>query len=304
MATMTEIPETVGKQTPSHDYHAEAHVLSGHLKRPIEQKIEPHAPVLLKDRRGGHLTRFAELVSIEGLVTFAKGKTRVSGSRSLKHNGWITLSTSIMEGLNVFEVVTADRIVSQVSTDHPYEDGHFPHVTFLGTQFTNFRVSGFPVELNLNLGICGKRPAGDRSYLRDLTFLTTVKEQTERIAHADGLPKELKSRYDGRLAAIKELVRTSDQDEPRADEPKVTCSLVESIGEIPIPGVQSFGNLLVIPEFGFLSLGDILVGERKYEGSSRPSVYFELTGVHMKLGCVGDGEASAAIATANGVTRP
>lgn len=304
MATMTEIPETVGKQTPSHDYHAEAHVLSGHLKRPIEQKIEPHAPVLLKDRRGGHLTRFAELVSIEGLVTFAKGKTRVSGSRSLKHNGWITLSTSIMEGLNVFEVVTADRIVSQVSTDHPYEDGHFPHVTFLGTQFTNFRVSGFPVELNLNLGICGKRPAGDRSYLRDLTFLTTVKEQTERIAHADGLPKELKSRYDGRLAAIKELIRTSDQDEPRADEPKVTCSLVESIGEIPIPGVQSFGNLLVIPEFGFLSLGDILVGERKYEGSSRPSVYFELTGVHMKLGCVGDGEASAAIATANGVTRP
>lgn len=304
MATMTEIPETVGKQTHSHDYHAEAHVLSGHLKRPIEQKIEPHAPVLLKDRRGGHLTRFAELVSIEGLVTFAKGKTRVSGSRSLKHNGWITLSTSIMEGLNVFEVVTADRIVSQVSTDHPYEDGHFPHVTFLGTQFTNFRVSGFPVELNLNLGICGKRPAGDRSYLRDLTFLTTVKEQTERIAHADGLPKELKSRYDGRLAAIKELIRTSDQDEPRADEPKVTCSLVESIGEIPIPGVQSFGNLLVIPEFGFLSLGDILVGERKYEGSSRPSVYFELTGVHMKLGCVGDGEASAAIATANGVTRP
>lgn len=304
MATMTEIPETIGKQTPSHDYHAEAHVLSGHLKRPIEQKIEPHAPVLLKDRRGGHLTRFAELVSIEGLVSFTKGKTRVSGSRSLKHNGWVTLSTSIMEGLNVFEVVTADRVVSQVSTDHPYEDGHFPHVTFLGTQFTNFRVSGFPVELNLNLGICGKRPAGDRSYLRDLTFLAAVKEQTEKIAHADGLPKELKARYDGRLAAIKELIRTCDQDEPRADEPKVTCSLVESIGEIPIPGVQSFGNLLVIPEFGFLSLGDILVGERKYEGSSRPSVYFELTGIQMKLGCVGDGEASAAIATANGQTKP
>ncbi len=304
MATMTEIPEKVGKQTPSHDYHAEAHVLSGHLKRPIEQKIEPHAPVLLKDRRGGHLTRFAEVVSIEGLISFAKGKTRVSGSRSLKNNGWITLSTSIMEGLNVFEVITADRIVSQVSTEHPYEDGHFPHVTFLGSQFTNFRVSGFPVELSLNFGICGKRPDGNRSYLRDVTFLNAIKEQTERIAHADGLPKELKSHYEERLTTINELIRTSDRSDEDAERPRVTCSLVESIGEIPIPGVQSFGNVLVIPEFGFAALGEIAVSERRYEGSKRPSVSFELTGISLKMGCVGHGTASAAVVTANGETKP
>ena len=148
MATMTETPEAVNTETPSHDYHAAAHVLSGALQRPIEQKIEQHAPVTLKDRRGGHLTRFAEEVSIEGLITFAKGHTRVSGARSLKNNGWVTLSTSILEGLNVFEIITADRVVSQVSTDHPYKDGHFPHVTFLGTQFTNLQVSGFPSRLD------------------------------------------------------------------------------------------------------------------------------------------------------------
>ena len=120
MATMTETPQTVDSQIRSHDYHAEAHVLSGHLQRPIEQKIERHAPVALKDRRGGHLTRFEEQVSIEGLITFTKGHTRVSGARSLKHNGWITLSTSVVEGLNVFEIITADRVVSQISTNHPY----------------------------------------------------------------------------------------------------------------------------------------------------------------------------------------
>ena len=101
MATMTEIPEMATTEF-SHDYHAEAHVLSGQLQRPIEQKIEQHAPVLLHDRRGGHFTRFTETVSIEGLITFHKGKTRVSGSRSLKHHGWVTLSTSILEGLNAF----------------------------------------------------------------------------------------------------------------------------------------------------------------------------------------------------------
>jgi len=302
MATMTE-PEAVSAVKPSHDYHAEAHVLSGHLQRPIEQKIERHAPVTLNDRRGGHLTRFAEEVSIEGLITFTKGHTRVSGARSLKNNGWVTLSTSILEGLNVFEIITADRLVSQVSTDHPYKDGHVPHVTFLGTQFTNLRVGGFPVTLTLNLGICSDRPANDRSYLQDAKFLSGVKAQTEKIAKASGLPKELKDQYDEKLAYINKLISTSNADDQGCHEP-ITCSLVQSIGEIPIPGVQIFGHVLVIPEFGAVALGEVEVGEKVYEGSARPNVYFELTGIKMKLGCVGHGTAAAGTAAANGRHYP
>jgi hypothetical protein len=251
MATMTETPQSVSTvKPPSHEYHAEAHVLSGHLKRPIEQKIEKHAPVALTDRRGGHLVRVAEDVSIEGLITFTKGKTRVSGSRSLKNNGWITLSTSILEGLNVFEVITADRLVSQVSTEHPYDDGHFPHVTFLGTQFDNLRVSGFPVTLKINLGICGERPQGDRSYLQDSTFLEEVRKQTASIAEAEGLPIELKDKYEKKLRCIQNLISNPNGSGKGSHEPKVTCSLIESIGEIPIKGVRSFGHVMVIPEFG------------------------------------------------------
>jgi hypothetical protein len=303
MATMTETLETASTQTPTHDYHAAAHVLSGALQRPIEQQIEQHAPVALKDRRGGHLTRFTEDVSIEGLITFTKGHTRVSGSRSVKNNGWVTLSTSILEGLNVFEIITADRVVSQVSTDHPYKDGHFPHVTFLGTQFTNLQVSGFPLTLTVDLGIFGDRPANDRSYLQDPKFLTRVKDQTEAIASASGLPKEIKAQYDKKLAYINQLISTSSASERGKHEP-ITCSLVQNIGPIPIPGVQSFGHILVIPEFGVVSLGEVEVGEKMYEGSERPNVYFELTCVEMTLGCVGHGTAKAATATANGVHKP
>ncbi len=303
MATMTETPEAASTVVRSHDYHAEAHLLSGQLQRPIEQNIERHAPVTLKDRRGGHLTRFEEEVSIEGLITFAKGHTRVSGARSLKHNGWITLSTSVVEGLNVFEIITADRVVSQVSTDHPYLNGHVPQVTFLGTQFTNLQVSGFPVTLTLNLGVCGDRPANDRSYLRDRKFLEGVKDRTLKIAEGDGLPKELKAQYYEELARIERLLSTCDVDDNVCREP-ITCSLVQSIGEIPIPGVRTFGHVMVIPEFGSVALGEIEVGERADQHSTRPSVYFELTGINMKLGCVGHGAAKAASATANGHTVP
>jgi len=302
MATMTE-PEAVSTIKPSHDYHAEAHVLSGHLQRPIEQKIERQAPVKLNDRRGGHLTRHAEDVSIEGLITFTKGHTRVSGARSLKNNGWVTLSTSILEGLNVLEIITADRVVSQVSTDHAYENGHVPHVTFLGTQFTNFQVGGFSPTLTLNLGVCGDIPANGRSYLQDPKFLNTVKAQTAAIAQASGLPKDLKEQYDGKLAHLNQLISTSNAGDQGSHEP-ITCSLVQSIGAIPIPGVQIFGHILVIPEFGAVALGEIEVGEKIYEREQRPSPYFELTGIKMKMGCVAEGTASAVTVTANGHHNP
>src|SRR5260370_28246613 len=191
MATMTETPESTAKQKAWHEFHAEAHVLSGHLQRPIEQKIEQHAPVALKGRRSGHLTRSTEDVNIEGLISFKRGLTRVSGSMSMKHHGWVTLSTSILEGLNVFEVITADRMVSQVSTEHPPENGHFPHVTFLGTQFDNLRVSGFPVALMLNFVMCGKKPAADNSYLRDSHFLEAVRKQTQSTYDTDGRPRKV-----------------------------------------------------------------------------------------------------------------
>lgn len=304
MATMTETPAAANAVTPSHEYHAEAHVLSGHLQRPIEQKIERHAAVKLNDRRGGHLVRATQDVSIEGLIAFSKGQTRVSGSRSLKTNGWVTLSTSVIEGLNVFEVITAERVVSQVSTEHPYENGHVPHVTFLGTQFNNLRVSGLPVSLTLNFGICGKRPDDDTSYLQNADFLNNIKEQTKEIANANGLPKELKRKYDERLAQVNELITARSAGKQSSHEAKVICSLVQSIGKIPIPGVQSFGHVLVIPDFGVVELGEIEVGEKMYDDSKKPSNHFELTVIKMKLGCVGEANVHTGTAGANGRTQP
>jgi hypothetical protein len=296
MATMTETPETATQIIPSHEYHAEADVLSGDLQRPIEHKIEPYAHTSLKGRRSGHHHRFSEQVSIDGLISFKTGHTRVSGSKSAKHDGWITLSTSVIESFNVFEVITADRIVSQVSTDHAYLNGHFPTVTFLGTQFNDLKVSGFPVELTFDFGICGDRPAGDKSYLGDTQFLTRVKDQTAKIATATGLPKALKDQYDKRLAQVEDLLAGKQG----SSEPKLTCSLVQSIGKIPLPGVQSFGHVLVIPEFGIVSLGEVEVGEKVYAPGGRPNVYFKLNSIKTNLGCIGHGEVTGPTANANG----
>lgn len=298
MATMMET-----QKMTTHEFHAQAHVLRGTLERPIEQKIEEHAPVTFNGRRATHLTRAIEDVNIEGLISLKRGHTRVSGSRSKKHEGWTTLSTSIMEGLNAFEVITADRLVSQISTDHPLKDGHFPKVTVLGTQFNNLRVSGFPVTLTLDFGFFGETHDGDISYLDTPEFLRTVTAQVEKIAAAD-LPEEMKKDYSGRRDTLNALLGRCGARQNGEIKPSVKCSIVKSIGEIPIPGVRSVGNVLIIPEFGTVTLGEIEVGERIYNGADRPDNYFELTSIQMNLGCIGQGTVSGGTVAANGHHSP
>ena len=287
----------------SHVFHAEAHLLSGNLQRPINQQIEAEAKVALNDSVGSHFTRQVENFSIEGLISFARGETRVSGARSLKNDGWITLSTSMLERFNAFEVVTADRLVSQVSTDHAYQDGHFPHVTFLGSQFENLRIGGFAPTLTLNLGICGGTPAGGLSYFQGPDFLNNLKKQTEEFLDGKALPKELKDEYDERLRYIKQLIGSSKTGEQGIHQP-ITCSLVQEIGDIPIPGLQKAGNVLLIPDFGRVTLGEIVISEKKYPGSERPCVEFELSSVKMKLGCFAHGGITAGTVRGNGETQP
>ncbi len=308
-----------------HVYHAEAQVISGSLKHPLKQPIDLRGrAVIEKSRRDDHISQSLKATSLEGLISFAAAYTRASGSKIEKkdvwgndHSGWVTLSTSVIEGLNVLEVITADRVVAQVSTEHPVAEGHVPKVTFLGTRFENLRVGGYPVEVDLDLGICGERPGDDRPYLEDNGFLDRVERQFKGIATSKGLPGELGKQYDGKIRYIDDLrtrVKGRAPGTPDANS-DLLCSLVKSIGPIPIPGVKTYGNIIVIPDFGTVSLGEIElrvesshdVFSDKMRASSPPqhgSNYFTLHMLNMNLGCIAGGQVTAASTTVNGQTHP
>src|ERR1700690_3761079 len=163
-----------------HFYHAEAYILKGELKQPVERPIEEYGRVVLQHtRREGLFTQSVGETNIEGLISFKRGHTRVAGAFVKQqtdlfgndHAGWVTLSTAALEGYNVEDIVTADRVVAQLSTQHPMVKGHVPRVNFLGTRFENLRIGGYPVEVELDLAFCGAKPEGDRPYLLDGGFL-------------------------------------------------------------------------------------------------------------------------------------
>lgn len=329
MAANPQLPSDPGPVLERyHVYHAEAYVLKGELKQPVQQPIEAYGRVVLEHtRRESLFTQSVGETDIEGLISFKRGHTRVAGAFVKQktdlfgndHAGWVTLSTAALEGYNVEDIITADRVVAQLSTQHPMVNGHVPRVNFLGTRFENLRIGGYPVEVELDLAFCGPKPEADRSYLQDGGFLDRVHRQLDNIVDTRDLPESLEKKYGAEIAYIDDLKKRAKDGANIGENgyPKLRCSLVKKI-KLPgeIPGVRTFGNAIFVRDFGTVYLGELEVGVNgghgdhprwKGDGSQTPpsySNYFKLNMLDMQLGCPSTGGTSGAGVTSNGETRP
>ena len=284
-----------------HEYHAHSQLLSGFLVRPIKLSIDSPASVSLEGREN-YFFKNAEVFHLDRLISLKSGYTCVSGNYSSKH-GLVTLATAVIEGLNVFDVITADRVVAQVSTELAMF-GQEPQVTFLGTRFENLKVCGYPVELELDLRICGDKPEGDRRYLEDRVFLNRISHRIEGILAKTQsepyLPDWVIKQYEadiGRLAYLRQRAEGSERGERYSQ--RVRCSLIKRVGEIAIPGVRSFGNSIIIPDFGTVFLGEVEVGESS-SGGTQSLTYFDLIMVRMELGSIAEGAVGVARVSLDG----
>ena len=273
-----------------HHYHATATAISGHLKLPLVRKIEPQAHTELP-KEGGHFSQRLENFSLEGVISFRSAYTRVSGNRSTKPGqGWTTLATTAVEGLNVLEVVTADRVVVQTITEHPLK-GYVPSVSFLGTHFENLRVAGHRVELDIDPDILGEMPVGDGAYTKEPGLVGRVGSQYRRVLESKGLPEDLRERYNR---------FSSDLGKAEAIE----CSLVNRASG-SYPG-HSFGHIIHVPNFGKIILARLKVSHGQYDTpTGAPRITnVHLTMVDLELGCAADGNVSIGCGLDNGTTEP
>ena len=269
-----------------HRYHAEATAIGGHLKLPLVQEIKPQAHVKLPCE-GGYISQRAENYKLEAVISFRSAYTHVAGNRSDKPGeGFSTLTTTAIEGLNVLDVLTADRVVGQIITDHPL-DGYVPTVSFLGTRFENLRVAGHPVEVDFNHDILGPKPAGDAPYTAEKGFLGRVSSQYDRIREHPQLPEELAERYN-RLSSI------------LGSQEAVECSFINQAAG-PFPG-RCFGHVITIPHFGTITLGKLtLKHEDPHEKTGIPKkTTVHLTMIDLNLGCVVSGNIPIGSSGSNG----
>jgi hypothetical protein len=270
----------------THRFDAEATVLSGQLDLPVSQIIAPQVYSKLPEK-GGYINQRSDSFRIETIMSFSAAYSHVSGSRSLKPGGgWDTLTTTVVEGLNVMEVLTADRVVGQTITEHPLA-GYVPTISFLGTRFENLRIAGYPVELEIDYNIFGPKPADDAPYTHDSGLISRIARQYERIGSNKDLPVELAERYN-------RLSPTLGKSE------EVECSLVnQAAGRYP---GKSYGHIIRVPGFGIITLAKLTVKhENPHERTKVPrKTTFTLTMIDLQLGCPTKGSAGVGDGSSNG----
>ena len=221
--------ETVSR---TYIFNGHGHALSGHITHPFDHQIEVQAGMSLPTTGGIGRSR-VENFRFQDYVSFTLGYTYVAGSNN-GQGTYTTLVTAAVENLNILDVVTADRVVARLATQHKL-DGDKPSeplITVLGSTIENLRIGGCSVDLQFE----------DDLFLRLNTF--------------EALKKEFDANAGFRKIAADRFV-TKPPRVPADPQGVFLCSLVKDM-KINCAGVKREGHSFEVPEFGRVYIGEVL----------------------------------------------
>ena len=143
----------------THYYHADANAIGGTINRPFKDFIPSEASISLPLVGGFlHKEHKGHGVKWKNIVAYSDAATTVSGQKSETAGPWLTEVTASVVDLNIRDVITAQRVVSQLSIEHPHEktEGNefdTPKVYVPGSQIVDLRISGIPITPVFNYDI-------------------------------------------------------------------------------------------------------------------------------------------------------
>jgi hypothetical protein len=126
-------------------YHALATGLSGQITLPFQHLIEVQAASALP-MIGGYSASRAEGFRYKDIFSFSSASTITTGSETAE--SYDTLATATVEGLNILNIVTADRVVARVASKYLKESREY-FSTFAGSHFENLRIAGRLVDVEI-----------------------------------------------------------------------------------------------------------------------------------------------------------
>jgi hypothetical protein len=203
------------QRIPFH-FHAEGHALSGEFRHPGRRLIEAQASVSLPTI-GGHARAHVDHYFHSDFISFRTAHTQVSG-RWVDEGTVLTTATTIIEDLNILQVVTVDRVVSRLTSTHK-KGNREGHIVAVGSEFQNLRVLGYELKVTLRHKL--------------LSDSETFEQLRNKVAS---------DKDSGKIAVI--------------DDGVAVCSLVERI-DTDMPGVDPRRHIFTVPDFGKISLAEV-----------------------------------------------
>ncbi len=248
-------------------YHACAHAFSGRFIRPFHEQIHVKAASSLPVT-GGHGSARVDDFRFHEFISFEAGYTHVSGGLQEEDGSNNTLVTSVLEGLNMMDVLTADRVVCRLYSKHAPNTAE-GIVTMHGSKFENLRICGQPVTMNLDFALFESVP-------------TFQKAREEYVKKQDF------------WKIAKDPLQSGEELPPQKDTGAFLCSLVKGNIHVDSPGVQVSGHSIYVPGFGRVYFAEVLMCH-----ATRT-----LTMLRFELGSTTSGSGSGGSGTTNGKQYP
>jgi hypothetical protein len=199
-------------------FHAHGHAFSGEFRHPLWSVIPAQASATLSTI-GGQAVARVENFHFQDFVCFKSAHTVISGKRR-RDETFVTHASTVVKGLNILGMVTAERIVSRLTSVHSPKERE-GHIIAEDSRFEGLKINGEDVKVILRHDLLVKCK----------TFADLTK----------GIAGDKKS---GKIVALDE------------DRQVAVCSLVEKI-ETKLKGVDVRQHLIEVKNFGKIFLAEI-----------------------------------------------
>jgi len=127
-------------------YHAFVSGISGHITAPFNEIIPIQASLSLP-LTGGFATACVENFNFHHIVSCESIRSVLAGNRNPTDGSFDAVATVTITGLNILNLVTADRVVARIASSHPKDKPH--SITPIGSSYDNLRIAGRKVDVTL-----------------------------------------------------------------------------------------------------------------------------------------------------------
>ncbi|SRR5258708_17784833 len=273
-------------------YHADALAIGGTLVRPIPQVIESRAACSLPTAGGTSSCR-VEKFSLNGLISFDMAQCDLAGGVEIK-NGvplCVTRVSVVIEGLNILNMVMADRIVARLASEHGPNDKE-PKIITTGCHYDGLRIAGHPVEVETAHNLYSDMPT-----FADWQKAWTSKNKATRKRVQDcmigsTLPSAPAKTDPQHLQDVHRAVR--EQGKARDLRQTVLSSFVSKVTGIAGSEIDNWGPIIVVPQFGTIYLGEVIVSPSQRRVNM----------MRLELGSPDGGSFNLGSGSSNGTTIP
>jgi hypothetical protein len=286
-----------GLRESHHHYHATAYGLAGELVRPLRYSIPTQAATVLVGGGGRGFQR-VDNYRLDGVVSFDAAFVEVGGSFDADHGIHTTQAFSVIEGLNIADMVKADKVVARLAIYSPPVDGKDEENSFdiTGSHFENLRIGGHKVDVKLathSFHDCHTFSALEDKYLDKSADEILCFNKLSQQADLKALEKQY-SALSG-LSGAADAWKTATKKREKGNS-GYWCSAANNLDGYfgNDSELRTFGHFILIPKFGVVRLAEVLVHKNCRT----------LNMIRVQMCSTGGGNIHAGGTTGNGTPMP